>query len=85
MILTPTEIAEKLKVSEWWVTEQCRTERLSAYKIAGKWRIEQEDYDAWLESLRHTPDIGTSPAVKTSTEPKGDQRISLADVRAHAA
>lgn len=50
--LTAAEVAKKLRVLPWWVTERCRSGDIRATKPGKTWLIAPADLDAYLE--RHT-------------------------------
>lgn len=53
-MLTSAKVAELLGgVSEWWVREQCKSGALPSFKIAGEWRIDADEFDAWREAQRY--------------------------------
>ena len=52
---TVDEVAERLRVSKPTVTSWLRTGRLKGYRVGGKkagWRIEDEDLERFIASLK---------------------------------
>lgn len=84
IVYTTGDIAEMVKVSEWWIRQQCESKKLRAYKFAGKWRIKKSDYEAWFESQLHEPSRKDPvPAVKGSMPTA--RPVTLAEIKANAA
>lgn len=54
-LLTPEELASRLKVPLSWVYEHCRTRsrtRLPGFKLGKYWRFREADVLVWLEQQR---------------------------------
>jgi excisionase family DNA binding protein len=51
-ILTPEELAERLKLPVSWIYEHCRERalnRLPGFKLGKYWRFRESDVREWLE------------------------------------
>lgn len=55
--LTPEEIAAKADLHVVTVRRIIQRGELPAYKLAGQWRVEPEDFDAWLASSKVEPGV----------------------------
>ena len=56
---TVDEVADRLRVSKPTVTSWLRTGRLKGYRVGGKkagWRIEEEDLERFIASLKGEQD-----------------------------
>ncbi len=51
-LMTPEEVAERLKVSIFTVRRWIHQGELPAYRIGRSWRIGPTDLDQWLETHR---------------------------------
>ncbi|MDZ4042536.1 MAG: helix-turn-helix domain-containing protein [Eubacteriales bacterium] len=51
-LLTPEEVAERLKVKPRTVGEWLRSGMLTGVKIGGIWRVKEEDLEAFIEERR---------------------------------
>ena len=51
-LLTPTQVAERLQITERTVYEWIRGGKLTALKLGRLWRIRQDDLEAFLEGAR---------------------------------
>ncbi len=49
-LLTPTDVANRLKVSERTVTVWLRKGHLRGFKVGKEWRISSDDLQAFLEA-----------------------------------
>lgn len=47
-LLTPAEVAERLKCSERFVKDELRRKNLRGIKVACSWRISEIDVDVYL-------------------------------------
>jgi excisionase family DNA binding protein len=47
---TVTEVAEKLSVSRWTITNWLKSRRLKGIKIGKAWRVKESDLDRFLEN-----------------------------------
>ncbi len=54
-LLTPTDVANRLKVSERTVTVWLRKGHLRGFKIGKEWRISPDDLQAFLEASANRP------------------------------
>jgi excisionase family DNA binding protein len=48
-LLTPEEVAERLRISRWTVMDYLREGRIKGRKIGRLWRITEEDLQAFVE------------------------------------
>jgi len=51
-LLTPTQVAERLQITERTVYEWIRGGKLTALKLGRLWRIRQDELEAFLEGAR---------------------------------
>ena len=51
-LLTPTQVAERLQITERTVYEWIRGGKLTALKLGRLWRIRPQDLETFLESAR---------------------------------
>ena len=56
-ILTITEVAEYLKITERTIYGWAQDGVIPAYKMAGSWRFRRRDIDRWLETTRTGPTL----------------------------
>ncbi len=54
-LLTPTDVANHLQVSERTVTQWLRRGHLRGFKIGKEWRISPDDLQAFLEAAANMP------------------------------
>ncbi len=54
-LLTPTDVANRLQVSERTVTLWLRRGHLRGFKIGKRWRISPDDLQAFLEASANMP------------------------------
>jgi len=52
MLLTPDEVARKLKKSRRWVYNAVKRREIIPHRVGGSIRISQEDLDSYLDSCR---------------------------------
>lgn len=52
-LLTVAEVAEQLRCGEWVVKNRLRSGELEGSKPFGKWLVEQEAVDRFLEATRN--------------------------------
>lgn len=52
-LLTPTQLSEKLGVSERWIGELVRTHRVPFVRLGRAVRFRPSAIDAWLEAKQH--------------------------------
>lgn len=50
-LLTTTEVAERLQMSQRFVLDELRRKRLRGSKLGGEWRIADADLDRYVDSL----------------------------------
>ena len=50
---TPEEIAKLLRMAEGSVTRLLRQKKIPAYKISGQWRIDREEFKAFMAKNRN--------------------------------
>ncbi len=55
LLLTPTDVAKRLQVSERTVTQWLRKGLLRGYKIGKEWRISADDLGTFLENGANKP------------------------------
>lgn len=49
-LLTPTEVADDLRIKPWTVLRLIRNGDLRAYKFGQSWRIEAADFEAFKKA-----------------------------------
>ncbi len=54
-LLTPTDVANRLQVSERTVTQWLRKGHLRGFKLGKEWRISPDDLQAFLEASANKP------------------------------
>ncbi len=54
-LLTPTDVANRLQVTERTVTQWLRRGHLRGFKIGKEWRISPDDLQAFLEASANMP------------------------------
>ncbi len=54
-LLTPTDVAKRLQVTERTVTMWLRKGHLRGFKIGKEWRISSDDLQAFLEASANMP------------------------------
>ncbi|MCZ6741186.1 MAG: helix-turn-helix domain-containing protein [Alphaproteobacteria bacterium] len=54
-LLTPTDVANRLQVTERTVTQWLRRGHLRGFKIGKEWRISPDDLQALLEASANMP------------------------------
>jgi len=52
-MFTPEEIAERLQISLYKARAMIRKGTIPGIKVDGQWRVHPEDYQSYLDSLRH--------------------------------
>jgi excisionase family DNA binding protein len=55
ILLTPTDVANRLQVNERTVTQWLRKGHLRGFKIGKEWRISPDDLQAFLEASANKP------------------------------
>lgn len=61
-LMTAREVAKRLRVTPWAVTEACRRGNLRATRPGKFWLISEEDFQAYLERHRNQPAEPTDAA-----------------------
>ena len=51
-LLTVAELAERLAISEWQTRKYCRDGYLPAFKLGADYRMDPNDLDTFLASLK---------------------------------
>jgi excisionase family DNA binding protein len=51
-LYTATEAAEMLGMSYDWTVQRLESKEISGYKIGNRWRVSQDDIDAYLRQAR---------------------------------
>jgi excisionase family DNA binding protein len=54
-MLTPREVAKRLRCSEWWVKEQARKRRIPFSWIGGSYRFTEEHVHEVIQLFEHRP------------------------------
>ena len=60
-VLTPNEIAERIRMTAAYIRQLCDRGELPARKVGKFWRIEESDFDAWW--------------AKEKTKPVSDEKV----------
>ena len=55
ILLTPSDVANRLQMNERTVTQWLRNGHLRGFKIGKEWRISELDLDAFLEASANKP------------------------------
>jgi len=55
-LLTAAEVAAKLRVTPWFVTERCRSGAIRASKPGKSWLISWADVEAYLDQHSNRPE-----------------------------
>lgn len=82
MMLTTTDLAADLQVTEAWVRERCADGTIPAHKIGREWRIDEHDLAHWREAQRFVPE--TPPPFEPVT-PRSSSRGSVSHLLARRA
>ena len=53
---TPHEVADRLKLSVQVIYEHIRTGRLTAVKLGGRYRVAEQDLQAFLRAAKTSPE-----------------------------
>src|SRR5262249_38695720 len=77
-LLTPDEVAKRLKVKLRTVQEWLRTGRLAGLKLGKLWRIREGDLEAFLGTTTTTDMATLSPAAPAFTPEERAARIRAA-------
>ena len=62
VLLTPTDVAQRLQVNERTVTQWLRKNQLRGYKIGKEWRISERDLQLFLEAGANQPSQNPGPS-----------------------
>jgi len=54
------EVAEYLNVNEKTVYRLAQRKELPGFKVAGAWRFQRQDIDAWIQSQKAHPEPGAA-------------------------
>jgi len=76
-LLTVRDVATRSKLSEKTVRRAIRRGELIAFKVRGRWRVRESDYEAWIERGRAVP----VRAESITFEPLAPVRGSLSALR----
>lgn len=57
-LLTPEQVAERAQLNVVTIRRLCKAGTLPAYKLAGQWRVDPDDFTAWLESSKQRTPVG---------------------------
>jgi hypothetical protein len=76
--LSVPDIAGRTALSEKAVRSAIARGELTAYKLAGKLRVTEDDYAAWVESCRVRPDAPSEPPPPAALADGGGLRRLLA-------
>ena len=68
--LTPTEIAQMLRIHPFTVTRLAREGKLPAFKVGGIWRFRKDQFEKWVNQHTNTRRLMTRPHKKTSSNRK---------------
>ncbi len=71
LLLTPTDVAKRLQVSERTVTQWLRKGLLRGHKIGKQWRISADDLGTSLESAANKPFKAENVSVGDAAESAG--------------
>ena len=52
--LTPTEIAQMLRIHPFTVTRLAREGKLPAFKVGGIWRFRKDQFEKWVNQRTNT-------------------------------
>lgn len=81
-LFRPSEIAEALGVSEWWVKEQARRGRIPCTRPAGAYRFTAEHFAEIVELFEERPKrhpkavaVGGAPRNRQTRSPKTSTRL----------
>lgn len=68
-LLTVEEVATRSGFGPKAVRKAIRRGELRAHNLCGRWRIREEDYDAWVDAATFVPsalvEVGDPPAPRT--------------------
>ncbi len=73
--MTVREVASHLNVNEKTVYRLAQRRELPGFKVAGAWRFQRVDIDAWIEEQKNAP--GAKPAPRRASRPS--RRLRAAD------
>jgi len=72
--MTVREVASYLNVNEKTVYRLAQRRELPGFKVAGAWRFQRVDIDAWIEDQKKTPN-----AESAAPPDRGPRRLRTAD------
>ncbi len=55
ILLTPSDVAKRLKMNERTVTQWLRNGYLRGFKIGKEWRVSETDLEAFIEASANKP------------------------------
>lgn len=73
--MTVREVASYLNVNEKTVYRLAQRRDLPGFKVAGAWRFQRVDIDAWIEEQKSGPDAKPTPR----RAPGRSRRVRAAD------
>lgn len=73
--MTVREVASYLNVNEKTVYRLAQRRDLPGFKVAGAWRFQRVDIDAWIEERKNAPDA--KPEPRRASGPS--RRVEAAD------
>lgn len=80
-MLTPADIAERTQLNEVTIRRLLDKGEIVGHKLAGRWRVAQQDYEDWITANRHAPrDPGVARARIRPTE-RDPHRAKLRAIR----
>ena len=63
--LTPTEIAQMLRIHPFTVTRLAREGKLPAFKVGGIWRFRKDQFEKWVNQRTDTRRISAKSKRKS--------------------
>lgn len=72
--MTVREVASYLNVNEKTVYRLAQRRELPGFKVAGAWRFQRVDIDAWIEDQKKAPN-----AESSAPHDRGPRRLRTAD------
>lgn len=81
-LFRPSEIAEALGVSEWWVKEQARRGRIPCTRPAGAYRFTAEHFAEIVQFFeerpsRSQPPVGTTAVARRPRRPRRSAPVAV--------
>jgi len=68
VLLTPTDVAQRLQVNERTVTQWLRKNHLRGFKIGKEWRVSENDFQAFLEAGANKPQPASDPLLERNSK-----------------